>query len=320
MPLIATSFEHILLPPLRVRPAVSILIPSYNQGRFIRETIDSILNQDYRPLKIHVIDGGSTDETVDVLKSYGDIPELQWISEPDNGVVDAVNKGFARVTGEIVGIQSSDDMYLPGAISRIVEVMREDPSLGLVYGDTVKVDAEGRELLKQVIGPWSLENVFLLKTWIPQPSAFFRREMLDACGGWDERIPYSPDTDLWLRMSFKTQVRKIDQFLSQRRIHDAQRDTQAAKIVRDYCQMIDQLNELTDCDERVRNASKAAKHLIRIRYNASGSDWLNAWNHCCASFHRPDLFQSTTILRHLLLPTRRFMSRIKCALRDVAKA
>lgn len=81
------------------RPLVSIVVPSYNQGRFIRDTIDSILDQDYRPLKIHVIDGASTDETAEVLRSYGNIPELDWVSEPDSGVVEAVNRGFARVGG-----------------------------------------------------------------------------------------------------------------------------------------------------------------------------------------------------------------------------
>src|SRR4029078_10041925 len=101
------------LPPLSERPLVSIIVPSFNQGRFIRTTIDSILEQSYRPLEAIVVDGGSNDDTVDVLKSYGDLPELRWTSEPDTGVADAVNKGFARARGEVIGIQSSDDWYAP---------------------------------------------------------------------------------------------------------------------------------------------------------------------------------------------------------------
>src|SRR4051794_3921073 len=93
------------LPPLTERPLVTIVVPSFNQGRFIRTTIDSVLEQTYRPLEIIVVDGGSNDETVSVLQSYGDLPELRWTSEPDKGVADAVNKGFAQARGEVIGIQ-----------------------------------------------------------------------------------------------------------------------------------------------------------------------------------------------------------------------
>src|SRR6185436_19107774 len=110
---------------------ISVVIPSYNQGRYIRETIDSTLAQDYRPIEVLVMDGASKDETVDVLQSY-DAPELQWISEPDRGVVDAVNKGLARARGEIIAIQSSDDVYVPGAFSAVAQAM---PGFELVFGD-----------------------------------------------------------------------------------------------------------------------------------------------------------------------------------------
>ena len=93
---------------------LSIVVPSYNQGAYIRETLDSIFAQDYRPIEVLVLDGASKDETVEILRSY-DAPELRWWSERDRGVVDAVNKGLARASGEIIGIQSSDDTYLPGA-------------------------------------------------------------------------------------------------------------------------------------------------------------------------------------------------------------
>src|SRR5262249_4992252 len=161
----------------------------------------------------------SRDETVSVLRSFDTCAELNWISEPDRGVVEAVNKGFARAQGDIIAIQSSDDCYLPGALSRVVDEFRANCDVGMIYGDTVKIDALGRELGRSRIGPYSLENLFLLKSWIPQPSAFFRREFLDVLGGWDERIPYAPDTDLWVRIAFRTGVRKIDEYFSQRRIH-----------------------------------------------------------------------------------------------------
>lgn len=307
----SAPLERVPLNSLPDQPLVSILIPSFNQGRFIRATIDSILQQDYRPLKIHVIDGGSKDETVEVLKSYGDIPELSWISEPDKGVVDAVNKGFDLLLGEICGIQSSDDMYLPGAINRIVDQFKQSSTTGLIYGDTIKVDAQGNQLLKYRIGPWSLENLFLARTWIPQPSAFFRREMLQACGGWNETIPYAPDTDLWIRMAYRTDVQKIDEYLSQRRMHDAQRDTQGAKIIRDYSLMIDRSSDIASSSLELRQAAQAGKYLMKIRYNTNGSDWANSWNRFQAGRLSPQLSSPTGVIRDLFLPTRRLLSSIR---------
>jgi glycosyltransferase involved in cell wall biosynthesis len=302
------------LSSLPKHPLVSILIPSYNQGRFIRDTIDSILEQDYRPLEIHVIDGGSTDDTIDVLKSYGNVPELNWFSEPDKGVVDAVNKGFGLTLGDICGIQSSDDTYLPGAISEAVAVLRDSPTCGLIYGDTVKVDADGQELSRYTIGPFSLENFFLFRTWIPQPSAFFRRSMLDVCGGWDQSVAYAADTDLWLRMMFRTDVQKIDAYWSQRRLHDAQRETQAARIAQDFCRMIDQSSDIEGASPEIRRLAKAAKHLIQVRYNGTGSDWHAAWHIWKAGRIAPECRNLSGVARHLLLPGRRFGSRIKQAL------
>lgn len=299
------------LPALIERPVVSILIPSFNQGRFIRACVDSILDQDYRPLRIHVVDGASSDDTVDVLKSYGPIPELDWISEPDKGVVDAVNKGFQRVEGEIVGIQSSDDMYLPGTISAVVDALKSSPNVGLVYGDTLKVDADGKELLRHQTSDFSLENLFTFRTWIPQPSAFFRREMLTECGGWDESIPYAPDTDLWIRMAYRCEVKKLNQFLSKRRIHDAQRDTQGEKIIRDFTKMIDQSPDIANSNPAIRRAAEASKHLIRVRYNPEGSDWSNAWNLYRAGQLRPDIADHKQVMRHICLPARRVLSRLK---------
>lgn len=292
-------------------PTVSIVVPSYNQGKFIQETIDSILNQNYRPIEIYVVDGASTDETLDVLNSYEHVPELTWISEPDKGVVDAVNKGFLQVQGDIVGIQSSDDVYLPGAITQIVQAFLQDKALGLVYGDTIKVDADGKELLKQSVAPYTLENFLLGRTWIPQPSAFFRRDLLDICGGWDDRVSYAADTDLWLRMAFKTKVKKLNAYLSQRRIHDAQRDTQSDRIARDYARMIDQSPDIAQASAQIRRAAKAGKCLKRIRYNDSGSDWVAAWNQLMAGLIYPQIRNLPKVGYLLLLPVLRQLSFLK---------
>src|ERR1051326_4695486 len=115
------------------RPLFSVIVPSYNQGRYLRQTLASILDQGYRPLEVIVVDGASKDETVDVLKSFAHVPELRWISEKDRGPADAVNKGFAMATGEFMAIQSADDVYYPGALETAAEYFAANPDCGLVY-------------------------------------------------------------------------------------------------------------------------------------------------------------------------------------------
>lgn len=294
------------------QPLISIVVPSFNQGRFIRTTIDSILSQNYRPLQIIVVDGGSRDETVTVLQSYENTPELEWTSAPDSGVVEAVNKGFARARGELVAIQSSDDCYLAGAFRTAVNEFHQDPELGLLYGDTVKVDADGNELARHRIGAYSLINLFRIRTWIPQPSAFFRRELLDVLGGWDDRIPYAPDTDLWIRMAFRTHVKKIDTYFSQRRMHGEQRDKQAAKIIRDYGLMIDQSPDIAAATPELRAAAQAGKYLMRVRYNPHRGDWYAAYALIQAGLRDPACWNLRGITHCLFwLPLRRMLSRCK---------
>jgi glycosyltransferase involved in cell wall biosynthesis len=314
--------ERVEMRPLPRDPLVSVIVPSYNQGKFIRQTLESILSQDYRPIEILVIDGASQDETLDVLRSFTNEPDLKWISEPDRGVVEAVNKGFAKAGGDILAIQSSDDCYTAGAIATVVRELQAQPEVGLLYGDTVKIDEQGNELLQTRIGPYSLENLFLIKTWIPQPSAFFRRELLETLGGWDDRIPFAPDTDLWIRMAFRTDVCKLDACLSQRRVHGAQRDVQARKIVRDYSRMIEQSPDIRQASARLRRAAHAGKYLMRVRYNPYDSDWYAAWNLMRAARLDPTCLNLREIARRLFVqPIRRRLSGIKqFCLRMVARA
>lgn len=253
-------------------PLVSIIVPSFNQGQFIRRTLDSILAQDYRPIQVIVIDGASTDETVSILHQYDDVPEVEWVSEPDSGVVEAVNKGLARASGEIGGIQSSDDFYLPGAIVAAVDALRADPALAFVFGDIVKVDAEGNELARTQLAPYSLEGVLSLESWIPQPSTFFRLNMAKALGGWRESVPYAADTDLWFRMAVTAPAMKINVLMAHRSMHEGQRDRQGARIASDYASMVESL--MPDLRRRgLDGAARAGTLLMANRYQPHSSDW-----------------------------------------------
>jgi hypothetical protein len=235
-----------------------------------------------------------------------------WISEPDDGVVDAVNKGFQRATGDIIAIQSSDDFYLDDTIECVVRALQADNQLGLVYGDTIKVDENGDELARYRSSSFGLESLFLFKTWIPQPAAFFRRDVLQTVGGWDERIPYTPDTDLWIRMAFRTKVQKLDSFLATRRMHGEQRDRHSRRIIRDYTKMIEQSPDIEEAPHRLRRAAHAGKYLLRVRYNPTGSTLYSAWNLLRAAVIFPQCFE----LKRFLLtvsyyPAHRGLSKLK---------
>ncbi len=290
------------LPSLPERPLLSIVVPSFNQGAFIRQTIESCLAQDYRPIEIVVVDGASADGTVDVLKSFGDLPELRWTSEPDGGVVDAVNKGLHRARGEIAAIQSSDDYYLPGAFAAAVGKFREHPAAGLVFGDVERVDADGRALFSPRQPAYSLPRLLAREVFVYQPAAFFRRSLALDLGGWNPEIPYVPDTDLWIRLAFHAAVVQCAVPLAACRTHPGQRDARTDRIYRDYLKMIELSADIRFAPWPLRQAAKAGAALLKFRY---GGPWTDAelvhaaWK---AVRCRPALLFSPAWPRHRLIP------------------
>lgn len=254
------------------KPLVTIVVPSFNQGRFIRETLDSILSQDYRPIEVLVIDGASTDHTIEVLESYAGVRELKWRSEPDNGVVDAVNKGLARAQGEIIGIQSSDDLYLPGAISVAVEFLQAHPDVALVYGDVDLIDENSQVIGRDVLTAFDLKHYLGRFTYIPQPSAFFRADVVERTGGWREEVSYSADADFWMRIAARHNVAKLDRLMGRYRYHADQRDSQKAKIARDWEKTIRDLLASNELDLGTRRFAEMGIHLAKHRYTPE-SDW-----------------------------------------------
>lgn len=249
------------------RPLVSVVVPSFNQGSYIEQTLRSILDQDYRPIEILVMDGASTDDTLAVLHRYDHVPEVNWISEKDDGVVDAVNKGFAKARGEICAIQSSDDLYLPGALSRVVAAFRDNPETGLVFGDVRGVDASGTRVLRERRFPdFSLERLLGRGIYLPQPTTFFLLDLAKQCGGWDERFPYVADANLYLKIAFRTSVTHVGEVLGAIRYHPERRDHQSQRIFEEHCRMVDTSPEIASAGRRLRSAAEAGKMLIKLRY------------------------------------------------------
>jgi glycosyltransferase involved in cell wall biosynthesis len=195
----------------------SIVTPSYNQGRYIRATIESVLAQQIPGLRYLVIDGGSTDETLDVLRSFDG--RVRWISEPDKGTADAINKGFKSVGGEILAWLNSDDIYYEGALTTVQEFLEKNPDVDVVYGDADHIDENGAFIEKYPTEPWSWER-FCEICFISQPAAFFRRRVVEKLGALDTRYPHCVDYELWIRWSKAgARFQHLPQTLAATRLH-----------------------------------------------------------------------------------------------------
>lgn len=193
-------------------PLVTVVTPSLNQGRFIRATIESVLSQDYRNIEYIVMDGGSSDETASVIADYAS--RLTFISEKDRGQSHAINKGFQRATGRILAWLNSDDLFLPGAVSRAVRVFREKPSTGAVYGEGYLIDQGGNVTARfPCTEPLNLWKLVHLSDYILQQTAFFRGDVIGQLGYLDENLHYTMDWDLLIRIARRWPVEYVPEYL-----------------------------------------------------------------------------------------------------------
>jgi glycosyltransferase involved in cell wall biosynthesis len=202
-------------------PRIAIVTPTLNQGKFIRTTIDSVLRQDYPKLAYVVRDGGSTDETRQILRSYGE--KLQWQSEPDTGQANAINRGFREVDGEIMGYLNSDDTLMPGALAYVAQAFRDDPEVDVVYSHRIFVDADGLEIGRCILPPHDAETL-KWADYIPQETLFWRWRVWDAVGPFDETFNFALDWDFVLRAQtagFK--FKRLPRFLACFRCHTEQK-------------------------------------------------------------------------------------------------
>lgn len=184
-----------------IPPLVSIITPSYNQGKFIRETIESVLSQDFKNIEHIVVDGGSTDGTIKILKEYSrKDPRFRYVSEPDNGQSHAINKGIKMAKGEIIGWLNSDDTYLPGAVKNAVQAFNKRPEWSMVYGDAKITDVNNKEIRRVQTRNVKVRDLFR-GCPICQPAVFLKKKMLDQLGGVDENLDFCMDYELWIRIA-----------------------------------------------------------------------------------------------------------------------
>lgn len=199
---------------------ITVVTPSYNQGMFLEATILSVLEQNYPNLEYIIIDGGSTDNSVDIIKKY-ESHLSYWVSENDNGQTEAINKGLMRATGDIVTWLNSDDVYVPGALAAITKFFSERTDVEMVFGDAHIIDQDGRFLFHKKALPFDrLMGICIgFGLLITQPAAFWRRSVFGKVGYLDASFDFDMDGEFWSRVAAHCRVEHLSRLLALQRYH-----------------------------------------------------------------------------------------------------
>ncbi|ACI20752.1 glycosyltransferase family 2 protein [Thermodesulfovibrio yellowstonii] len=262
------------------KPLVSIITPTYNQAKFLAETIESVLKQDYKNIEYIIIDGGSTDGTLDILKKYSD--KVFWISEKDKGQVDAINKGLKIAKGSILAYLNSDDTYYTeNAVSLAVEYLINNSHIGIVYGKSVYVDEKG-----QIIGYYNSYEFDYEKIFseclnpVPQPSTFIKREVFEKIGFFDDKLCYAMDLDFWLRAGLFFQFGYLPEILSTFRLHSESKSVACiAKAAPEIIYIYKKIFRNPNLPNDLKNKEKeimARVYLYSAEQYFSGNSWKEA--------------------------------------------
>lgn len=196
---------------------LTVVTPSYNQGKYIKRTIDSVLSQNIQDMEYIVMDGGSSDGTVDILKTYSD--RIIWRSETDKGQTDAVNKGIRLATGDIIGWLNSDDIYFPGAVQKVLKVFEEKPEVNVVYGNAWHIAEDDSYIEDYYTEEFDYERLKDV-CFICQPSLFFRKKLVDEYGYLDDTLTYCMDYEYWLRLGKKEHFYYLPELIAGSRLYN----------------------------------------------------------------------------------------------------
>lgn len=253
-------------------PLITIITPSYNQSRYLEQTIRSVLQQGYPAIEYFVIDGGSTDSSVEIIRKH----ESQlsgWVSEPDRGQADAINKGFHRASGEYIAWLNSDDLYQPGAIRAAIETFQKHPQAGLVYGNVLSIDQNSQPFNLQTFKPSNLANLMSFNI-ISQPAVFMRRAVLEQAGFLDLDYHLLLDHHLWLRMAVLAPMIYIPETLASARYHaEAKNLARTADFGREAFKIVDWMRahpQLAPVFEANRPRILAGAHRLDAFYLLDG--------------------------------------------------
>jgi len=284
----------------KTQPLVSVVTPTYNQAAFLRDTIESVLSQDYRAIEYQIIDDGSTDETPQILKEYSG---RAWIERHENrGQTPTINKGWERATGDLLTWLNSDDTFLPGAVSTAVKYFDEHPDVGVVFGDTMFTREDGSPIERSADrSNFDYESfVRECENPIPQPSAFIRRSVVEDVGILDPTFYYFMDWDFWLRAGVNHRLAYFPELLSTYRLHaESKTIAQANKAAPELEYMYQKFFSDRNLAEPIRTLEKQAMvnmlfttagyYITAGNRKAASQTALRALRQAPAMFYRPSL-------------------------------
>ena len=241
-------------------PLVTVITPSLNRASLIGRTLRSVRSQTHRATEHIVVDGGSSDGTTAILRQLEGSYDLRWISEPDGGMYEAVNKGLALASGEIVGYLNTDDLYFPWTVRAVVDAFGRHPDADLVFGDVLSVDDRTRAQRIHWQYPFDLDYI-RRSGFLAQPAVFWRRGVVEAAGGFDQALRYVADCDLWMRLGEKRRFHKIDEVLAIERDHPGTlRAAQASSLEAELSVVRQRYVTLGGAGHRLRQA----RHRLRL--------------------------------------------------------
>ena len=237
-------------------PLVTIITPSYNQAAFLEQTMLSVLYQDYPAIEYLVVDGGSNDESVQIIKKYNR-HLAWWVSENDSGQAEAINKGFARARGEYVAWLNSDDYLMPGAVSGAVRALQENPNASFVFGNVRVVDPSGTVINSLSYGDWGLTELMAFQI-IGQPAVFMRRNALEKTGFLDTSFHFLLDHHLWIRLATTGEMKYIPQLWASAHYHEGCKNlAQAAEFGKEALRIVEWMrSEPVFAPELMKNEKK----------------------------------------------------------------
>jgi glycosyltransferase involved in cell wall biosynthesis len=239
-------------------PKITIITPSYNQVNFIERTIESVLSQNYPDLEYIVMDGGSTDGTIEVLKKYSN--NVVWVSEKDRGQSHAINKGIRIATGDVIAYLNSDDLYEPGALLSVGSFINRHPNTYWLTGKCRFIDQKGHEIRKiaSVYKTfwllWGSYTALTVLDYVSQPATFWHREVIDKVGNFDENLHYTMDYDFSLRVGKVYKLWRMNRYLARYRIHPTSKTFSSAASI----------NAQFDEDLAIAKKNGASQSLLRL--------------------------------------------------------
>jgi glycosyltransferase involved in cell wall biosynthesis len=274
-------------------PTLSVVTPAYNQAAFLRDTIESVLSQDYPNIEYIVLDDGSTDETARILAEYGD--RFRWETQPNMGQTATINKGWSLTSGEIITWLNSDDtFYNSSSVREGIEYLIEHPDVGIVFGDSMYTEADGTEIEPtRPIRDFSYKKMVLTcENSISQPSAFIRRAVIEKVGELDPKYYYFMDWDLWIRAGIYFGIEHVDAIWSTYRLHDDSKTvSQSRKAAPELEYMYEKFFARDDISAEIRAIEKEALMNMCFTsggYYLKGGDTVNAGKMATKAFeHYP---------------------------------